>query len=428
MKNALLNFLKSFLSNLKNIIFALVLAIIVWLAVSFRMFPDITRTIAVPLSLETTEYMQDINLELVEKVDEIINVSIEGKRNEIAGLTEEDFEAYLDFSTVRAPGVYDVAVVIRSLADENTAYLKAGSNNVKRTVTIIQRAEKTIRTTPYLEDVTVGGGLSIEYADISVNPESVIISGEKSLIDAVYDVRINVSSVQPLSSTVTLEGEPVFLDSKGEILSSEGIYIEDRAFTVTIPISKRKTLPLEVTIINAPENFDLDLLYSKISIEPAELTIASPDESIDNLDVWNLGTISLDDITFGNLESGLPVQITLPDGYSNVSGNNVATLHFDSGGYGVVEFNIPRSNFNHVNLPAGYSVEYVTRMIPVKVVGPSSIIHSMSPSDINGTINFAGIADISSGERSIGVKFAVAGTDVSAWVVGEDKIDIIISQ
>ena len=427
MKEVLSNFAKSFLTNLKAIIFAFVVSVIIWLAISFQWFPTIVDTIEVPVSAELTAYMRDVKLELSDEFNEKINVSLEGKRIDISKLNADDFYAFLDFSDVKAPGEYDVRVIVRAREDANSAFLVHGSSITAR-VKIIQMAEKTLRTTPDVQSIVAGGGMTIEAANIKVNPESITIYGEKSLIDAIYSVRVSAVSEFALLATSVLEGRLAFLDSNGEIVNGEGVYTEERAFTVTVPVFKRKTLPLDISII-APNNFDLASFYEKIRIEPKELTIASPDATIDNHRHWNLGTISLSDITFVYLEAGLPIQIVLPEGYMNVSGNNEARIVFnDVGDYDVRTFQVPATNISNINAPTGFRVNHITRMIPVKVVGPSNVIYSMTIADIKGTINFAGVTDIAAGERSIGVRFTIEGRNVSAWVIDEYKIDIGITE
>lgn len=427
MKEALSNFAKSFLTNLRTIIFAFVISVVIWLAISFQFFPDIILTVEVPISVEPTAYMSDVRLELAEAFNETVNVSYEGKRSEISSLNADDFYAYLDFSDVKESGYKEVPVKVRVKEEENAKFLKPIESLV-RMVKIIQTAEKPFRIVPDIQQLEAGGGMTIESAGIMINPDTITITGEKVLIDSVHSVRVRVTSNAPLLATAVLEGELTFLDLKGNVITDEGIHTEERAFSVTVPVFKRKTLPLEVSII-APDNFDLDSLYGRMSIEPKDLTLASPDSSIDNLDVLNIGTISLSDITLGYLETGIPIQITLPEGYENISGNNEVLIVFDEiSDYDVRTFQVPATNFNNMNIPPGFNVEYVTRMIQIKVVGPSNVIYSMTSADIKGTINFAGITDISAGERSIGIRFTIEGSSVFVWTIGDYKIDIKITE
>jgi hypothetical protein len=427
MKERLMTFGKSFLSNFKTILFALVVAVVIWLAISFQLFPNVQLDIEVPVSADLTDYMRDVNLELTEEFNQTVTVSIEGKRYDVAGLGEEDFYAFLDFSEVREAGEYNVPVVIEKRADSNFLIT---SRNITKSVEVIQTAEKTLWTVPDVQGLEVGEGMTIDYANIIVNPAVITIWGEKSLVDSVYSVRVNAMNFgAAISGIATLSGELVLLDVDGEQIFDTGIHVEDRAFSVTVPIFRHKTLPLEVTIINEPNNFNLNSLYNRMSILPAELTIASHDDSIDKRDSWSLGTVSLNNLTIRELQDGFTIPITLAEGYANMSEVSEARIVFDDiDGYGMMTFNVSSDNFRSINLPPGYEVSYITSRIPVKVVGPSNAIGSMTAADIDGTIDFAGITDVSSGSRTIGMKFTVAGSNVRAWVIDEYRVDVVIKQ
>ena len=60
MKEWLKSFFQNFVKNLKTIIFALVIAVIVWFAISMQIFPDVTTHISdIPVEVKATEYMTE---------------------------------------------------------------------------------------------------------------------------------------------------------------------------------------------------------------------------------------------------------------------------------------------------------------------------------------------------------------------------------
>jgi YbbR domain-containing protein len=435
MKIALLNFSNSLLSNIKSILFALVLSVIIWLAISFQIFPNVPQTIPlVPISAELTAYMQDSSLELTGEFSETIDVSIEGKRYDMAGLTADDFYAYLDLSDVREPGEYEVDVVVQAREGREQNFVITNNSEVK-SVRVIQTANKTLLIIPDIEHVEIAKGMSVDKEKVTVNPETVTIHGEKSLIDTVYSARVSavVLTDEPLSTTADLpvnltlydkDDQPVEVNNEND---EAMINIEDRAFTVTIPVFKHKILPLDVEIRNIPANFRQSSLLDKMRIEPKELAIASPDSSIDKYERWDLGTISLGDITLRDLRDGIQIPIVLPEGYMNMSDEEYATIVFDDiEAYGEMSFTVPSSNFTTINIPPGFRVsDYLNRQ--VSVVGPSRVIGSMSANDIRGEISLAGIPDVSEGRMSISVRFTIAGSSTRAWVI-DKRIDIEIAE
>jgi hypothetical protein len=434
MKTALLNFAKSFLSNLRTTIFALVLAVVIWFAVSFQLFPNVPQTIEVPIDARLSDYMLDSNLELAEEFHETAEVSIEGKRYDIAGLSPDDFLVYLDFSQVREAEEYEIPVAIESKGEKNFNII---SKNITKPVQIIQTAEKTLWIKSDVREVEVLDGLNIDYANITLNLQTVTIWGEKSLIDMVHSAQVVAVSQETVSVTTELTGILVLLDKEDNKISDEGIHVEDRAFYVNIPIFKHETLPLKVNI-DAPNNFNIKSLEDKMKITPENITIAEkltgdlPNPTINKETGWELGSILLRDITLGNLKDGLDIQIRLfnTDRYTNMTGIESAVLNFsDMAEYSETQFYVPVSKFKPVNIPVGYEVlRTITQEIPVKVVGPTEVLQSMTAGDINGTIDLRGMTDISAGVRLVGVEFTVAGTNVLSWVVDTYSVEVEIAE
>jgi hypothetical protein len=426
MKEAFFNFGKSFLNNLKTIILSLVIAVISWFAISFQLFPTITVFIDVPVTAEPSVPMLDRSLELAEPFDETIQVTVQGKRINVGRLRTESFQVFLDFSPVTGPGDYELDVIIKPLVEDT---FDITNPTVKRNVKIIQTGERVMQVTANAHNVSAVHGMSIDEDNVAANPARIRIHGEKSLIDSVEQVQIvAISDGEEISINTAFSGELILLDGEGVQISSEGIFIEERAFTVIVPVFKRGTIPLTVDIINVPGNFDRESLEKNKAITPDDIIMASPDDSIDNLENLSLGAVSLSDITLSELRNGLIIEIPIPEDYKNISGDRRARIDFNVDDYGEMIFHVPRTNFNYINSPPGVTVNYLNREIPVRVVGPSEVMRSMTTDDFSGVINFAGMSDITVGERSIGIRFSIAGTDVQAWVIGEYKVDIRIME
>jgi hypothetical protein len=166
-----------------------------------------------------------------------------------------------------------------------------------------------------------------------------------------------------------------------------------------------------------------------MAFTPPELTIASPDDSIAALTRWSLGTISLGSITFEDLVSGRDVAVVLPPGYINVSEYSSVMLRFDDSDYGVMQLSVPSSNFTVINTPDGYNATPLNRRIPITVIGPQEVIGAMTVADIEGTINLAGVPDVAPGTRFVSGTFTVAGTEVTAWVVGSTyDVEVVVTR
>lgn len=425
MKKIAIDFIKSVAANLKTIFFALLLSVITWFAVSFQLFPMISQRVDVTVVATPTAYMLDDHLELASGgYTDTVNVEIEGKRYDIGGLDGDDFDAYLDLSDVKKPGEYYAKVIVQP---RNGVKCRVLDENIPaRKIKVIQTSELMLAIIPKAE-VSASEGMHIDYDNLEVTPKTVTVSGEKSLIDSIEKAVVTAVSAEELSATANLSGSVAFYGKNGSVIDVSDINVEDRAFAVTVPVFKQKSLPLEISFINVPHNFNLNSLTERMRITPGELTVSTPDSSIDNYDRINIGTVSLNELTLKNLQEGFSKTIELPDGYSNITGNKAATLTFDDvDKYGFVAFELSGGNFVTANVPAGYEVKPLTKHLTVKVVGPSSFIKSMTSEDISVTVSLAGITDITEGVRTVGVKFVIAGANVEAWVIDEYKISIEI--
>ena len=101
MKEWIKNFFQNFVKNLKTIIFALVIAVIVWFAISMQIFPDVTTHVSdIPVEVKATEYMTENALSVTNSYVDKITVQVTGKRYEVGNLTANDFAASADLSAV----------------------------------------------------------------------------------------------------------------------------------------------------------------------------------------------------------------------------------------------------------------------------------------------------------------------------------------
>jgi len=250
----------------------------------------------------------------------------------------------------------------------------------------------------------------------------------------VHSARVIVSSNTPtLTATAALTGRLALYNDEGVRITDEGIHVEDRAFTITVPVSKHKTLPLGVSL-DVPSNFRLNSLRNKINIEPKEITISEVIEAaiepfVDAEDSLELGTVLLLNITLANLKEGLEIQIAMPnDRCTNMSEVNQALLTFDNvEDYDERVFNLPTADFT-VRVPRDYRANHLTARINVRVVGPSEVLQELTADDISGTIDLRELTDLSPGINSAAVEFAIAGSNVVAWVAGEYKVDMLVTE
>jgi hypothetical protein len=428
MKRVLRSFTASLKSNIKTIITAVVISVVIWFAISIQIFPDVTETITdIPVRINPPSYMIQNNLQLAEDYEFTANVQIRGKRREIARLGSNDFEAVLNLSGITEEGEHVVNVIITSASNfDFEIYQTTQTERIK-----VERIDSiTLEIVPNVNMIRnlLIEGMQIDESALTVNPTSVTLRGEKALIDTIVRAEVHVIYTDDIYSTFSVLGELRLFNSEGILIASPGVIYDNQNFMVTVPIHKIKDLPLNLEISGVPSNFNLAELRARMVLDPDELTLSSPDNSIDQRGSFDIGEISLSDITMHVLFSPtrFTIEPNLPVGYRNMSRQASVELTFvDVDGYMQHDFQIPREEITVLNAPEDFDVAIIPRELTVTVVGPAPFVQAMSYSDINVTLNLIGIPEVTDNRiDSRSVQCRISGTRVPAWVVGNPQVDV----
>lgn len=417
-------FASKFLVNLKTIVQAAVASVIIWIFISIQVFPDIAQHISdVKVECEPTQHMINENLQITSVDVENVTIQIEGKRYSISELSADDFTARCNLSNIYEAGKHIVNIDIEPVDSANECQIL--TNTLTAEVTVIKIISREIEVTPSIDGVVVADEMQIE-GDISVSPATVIVTGEEELVNSIGRIEAVPDHDDVLDGSTELKSLPVIYNQQGMKMLNTDLALSEGIFKVNVPVYKVKTLPLNVKFTGSSTNFNLANL--KYSMSVTELTIASPDSSIDNLDAIDIGEISLSALTLKDLQGGVALPVKLPDGYKNISGNKTVTVYFeDYDDYGQLGFTVSTENINVINAPSTFDVKVLTNVLTVNVVGLSSYIQEMTSDDIYATVNLLGI-EIGEGTKSVSVTFRLAGANPKAWVTGEEyKVEIQIS-
>ncbi len=427
MTNVFKRFAKGFLGNLKTIIQALLFSVVIWLFISIQIFPDITMHISdIPVKYEPTSFMNDENLHITSIDVSKVAIQIEGKRYSISDLTADDFSAVCDLSGIYEAG--DHSVDINVFLTDDSKKCQIMTTNLKANVHVVKIVTRELEIKPNTNSVTVADGMQIE-GDVTVEPSTVYITGEESLVNSVSRAEALAEyNDGDLDHTAGLPATPVFYNKSGSRLVSPSFSYSTALFTVNVPVYKVKTLPVQVKFTGSKNSYGFTAEELEYELSLDEITIASPDSSIDNLDAIDIGEVSISSLTLKDIQGGITLPIELPEGYKNISGNRSLTVTFpQSDDFGQLGFTVPSENFTIINIPKNYDVKMLTNEMVVNVVGYSDYIQEMTSADIHATINLIGM-EFAEGNKSVSVTFRLTGAKVRAWVTGEEyKAELLIT-
>ena len=418
MKTILLNFFNGLKKNYKTLILAFLIACVLWIVISVLVFDTIDNNIkGIIIETQPTDYMVQNNLQIVSEITDTVDIKIQGKRYDISDLKSSDFTATVDLSTVRSAGTYNLPLLVSSKTDRNVTVIDTEPTMVTLTLDEIISKEFSVEGTA---DTSLSEGYYL--GDITTSPEKITLTGSSSILNKITKVEARSTRHGEIAESEQTGSELLLFSSDGTPVNADGIQFSTDRVMVNIPIYKQKELPLKFSIINYPNNFDISSL--KYEIQPKTLTVAAPDDTINNISELDIGTIDLSNIT---LNSTSYIPIVLPEGYKNLSGNNNARIEWQIEDYGKLDFYIPRENITITNTPDNFEVSPITNSLRLTVIGPSQRISEISASDITVTANLLG-TQLHVGSQDISVSVQIKGSKQTCWVSGDYKVTIYAQQ
>ena len=353
-------------------------AIIAWMAVTIVVQPGTTTTITnvpVDFTYDSSSYTSR-GLSIVSAPEKSVNLKLSGDGYTIGGLSASDFVVYPDWSSVRDSGEKTLRLQVRSQSALLTGVSVSidGDNTVDVVFDVVEEKTLPIQvTTNYL---SIADGYILYGTDVS--KETVTLSGPSSELSEVEVCTAEVTHNGDLTDSVTLDTPLRFYTRSGKEVKFEYTTLETESVEVTLQVYKIATLPVTVSFINAPRDFDSSVLSYALSKKT--LNVAGPETQIDRLSRLSIGTIDLS--TFA-LNKVYEMPIELPTGIHLLDNLTSITVSFDSSRLETKTMNLPAACVQVVNLPSTYTLTVETeRLMNVTLCGPSGSLEALTPEQV----------------------------------------------
>ena len=378
-------------------------AIVAWMIVTIIVQPGTTNTIynvPVDYTYDSAAYTSR-GLSIVSAEDKTVNLKLSGDGYTIGGLSASDFVVYPDWSSVRDSGEKTLRLLVRGangLLNGVTVTMEGSDNTVDVVFDVVE--EKTLPVTVTTNYLRIADGYILYSTEVS--KETVTLSGPSSELDKVTTCTAEVTYNGELTSPVTLDTSLRFYTRSGREVEFEYTTLETDSVEVTLQVYKLATLPVEVSFINAPRDFDPSVLV--YSLSKKTLNVAGPESQIDRLSTLSVGTIDLSTFALNKsyeLPIDLPADIYLLDNISTI------TVSFDCSNLGTKTMNLPASCVQVINLPATYQLTVETeRLMNVILCGPKGAMETLTPEQVVIEIDAEDFA-VATGQQNIACRLYV---------------------
>lgn len=377
-------------SSIITFVVSAVLAVIIWLVLSLTAFPEMTLSLKeVPIDFSiTNSYADNSGLSIMSRSNEAANVRIKGLRYQIGEYTSEDIHIGLNLDSVRAPGKYDLALIVTSVnGDEIEVEIEPKTVNVefdKMTTKTFSVEDGTL--TADISNLTAADGYMIATDEITIEPSSVELYGPQDYIEQITSCSVSVNNAYTAIKTINTDKTSLKVYNGTTVMTTDRVASEPTSFTLNVPVYMVKELPLAIDIDPYFDSFNLSSLDGAVRIEPESIIVKSMDDRIKKLEKLTLdGSISLKEITVG---TAFTWRIPDKSYYTNISGTDQALISFDLEGYSTKKFKINNSQIKVINIEPGYRVSVETDKLNVTVVGPADVLEEIDASDIAAQIDY----------------------------------------
>jgi len=360
-----------------RLLLAIVGAIVAWMVVTIVVQPGTTKTISnvpVDFTYDSAAYTSR-GLSIVSAPEKYVSLKVSGDGYTIGSLS--DFVVYPDWTGVRDSGEKTLHLQVRGvngLLNGVTVSIEGNDNTVDVMFDVVE--EKTLPITVTTNYLTIADGYILYGTELS--KETVTLSGPSTEIDKVATCTAEVTHNGELTESVTLDTGLRFYTNSGSEVNFSYTTLEESSVEVTLQVYKMATLPVEVSFINAPRDFDSSVLTYSLSKQT--LNVAGPASQIDRLSTLSVGTIDLSTFSLNKVYEmpiELPSEIRLLDNISSI------TVSFDSSKLETKTLNLPSDCVQVVNLPSTYTLTVETeRLMNVTLCGPAGSLEALTPEQV----------------------------------------------
>lgn len=379
------------------LVFSIVMAVLYWLILSLADDSNIEQTIYdVPVQLDyNASVYQSLGLEIIGDEPVTVDVTVEGPRNAVGGLTADDFLVYPNVNSVATSGTKELRLVYSTV-----------NTTAKYTITKLSQYTVTLRfdtmvTQKFPVQIDVSGIQVEEGYLLSASnavPAEVSVTGPSEEIAQIAQARAlltGMNDTEKLSESKLTQGEIQLLNADGEEVDRTLLTLDTDRVEVTVPILRKAEQPLKIQFINVPQGFDVSSLNCEL--DHNTINVAVPTAYGTELDDYVVGYIDFSTLDY---QGSYTFQVELPTDYINLDNIQNVTASFNIPDYETKLVTV--SNIRVINTPVGTKLNVLTQKIyNVLLIGPPDSIELLDTLENEGVLNDYIVAQIDASKGGI---------------------------
>lgn len=396
------------------LVFSLAAALFIWLMVVINVSPATTRVIqGVKVNIDSTIPSQ-FGLEVFGEKEFTVDVTVKGKKYQIAPLTAEEITVTAQTNNVDSAG--NRSLQLKPEVPEGADYTI--TNVSLKTIDVYFDTAKTVQMVIEPEIVTDGFPIvddGFTSGSINLSETSVTVSGPSTEINRIERVVAKLVLEKSLSSNKSADAEIILLNDKNR---SDFKYVttDIDKVVLTIPVLQVKELETVVAFKNAPDNFVVTPLSYTISPskDMFNISVDDYDKTVD----FTVGTIDFKSLSPSNhVFAFLAEDVSIAE----ESETKEFTVNVDMSGISQEYITCSAEKFV-VNNPdkKDYKISGLNKS--VVIVGRDKDLESITNENIKVEIDLSE-TDISKGQ-SVTVPAVISVDNPGCWVYGTYSVEV----
>lgn len=409
-----------------TMLLALVISVVVWVYIVTVENPEKEATLFnIPVTFSGEDILrEDYSLIIAEtNVESGVTLDFHGKLSELNKLREDkmELEVTVDVSRLRSANEftfsYDLSNVTLPASVSSQSLSLIGRAPNKISVTLAKLETKTVEV-KVITDVKVVDGYLAERA--TQNYSEIVIEGPADVINQVDYAQVTLTR-ENVDQTITTSLPYTLIDYDGNVVDSTDITSDVTEIEVTQPVSMFKEVPLEIFAIDGGGATQDDITWA---IEPKTIRVSGEASVLETIPSIRLSSVDL-----GSMESNSETftrVINIPDGCTNLSGVQEATVTVQIKNKDIRQVRIPSTNFQFINTPAGIQPESTTTMLLVAIRANESDIDLISEENVRVVADLSSFTAANAGTTvTVPVRIYLDGFE-DAGVIRDDEYSIIV--
>lgn len=324
----------------------------------------------VPVEIKNADSLKDAGLALSPNQEFYVNLKIEGNSQDLFSVDKSDFTISVDLNEfVLKNGENKITVNI-----ENSPSTVKIKNSNGLTITIKTEAYST-KEVPVKSKINVISKSSYYVATPVFNPETIVVSGPKSLVNKVTKV---VAEGEESNAIKTIVKNYIVIPVDENDKEVTGIQLSQKWAEAIIEINEGKIVPIK---INTTGTLPSGLRLKSISSTTTEIGITGPESALSSINEIGTETINLSEIKDS---TNIDVALGIPDGILIHNGENSITVSIVVEKVQTKEFII---DYSMIGQQEGITVVPDNNKVTITVSGFEDVLNSLTEANFTAELD-----------------------------------------